>query len=99
MKYVIAGPCVIESEEICIEIAKRMKSLCEKLDLDYFFKASFDKANRSRVKSFRGPGLENGIEILKEVKESCDVNISTDVLGDRGREAGDPRRGRGPGDW
>ena len=61
----IAGPCVIESRELCLEVAKTMKGICERLGIDYYFKASFDKANRTSISSFRGPGIEKGMEILK----------------------------------
>jgi len=76
---VIAGPCVIESADLCQEVAGRMKSVCAKLDLPYVFKASFDKANRTSISSFRGPGLESGLEILAAVKEKWDVPVLTDV--------------------
>lgn len=75
----IAGPCVIESEELTYNIAKRLKEIAEKLDLDLYFKASFDKANRTSVKSFRGPGLEEGLRILKSVKDELSVKIVTDI--------------------
>ena len=75
----IAGPCVIESEENVMLIAKTIKELAEKLDLDYFFKASFDKANRTSIGSFRGPGIEEGLKILKKVKEQYGLKICTDI--------------------
>src|SRR3990167_10871561 len=64
----IGGPCVIESEEMCFEIASTMRTICEKLGIYYIFKASFDKANRSSAKSFRGPGLERGLKLLAKVR-------------------------------
>lgn len=76
---VIAGPCVIESKDICFRIAEHMKTLCEKLGLGYVFKASFDKANRTSVDSFRGPGLEKGLKILQSIKEQFDLPLLTDV--------------------
>jgi 2-dehydro-3-deoxyphosphooctonate aldolase (KDO 8-P synthase) len=76
---VIAGPCVIESKDLCLEVAGAMKDACAKLGLPYVFKASFDKANRTSVKSFRGPGLDKGLAILAEVKRSVGVPILTDI--------------------
>lgn len=76
---VIAGPCVIESAELCLSIARHVKGVCDKLGLTYVFKASFDKANRSSNASFRGPGLEEGLKILQRVKREALVNILTDV--------------------
>lgn len=65
----IAGPCVIESEENVMLIAETMKGIAERLDLDYYFKASFDKANRTSISSYRGPGVEEGLRILQKVKD------------------------------
>ncbi len=76
---VIAGPCVIESEENVMLIAERMKEISEKIGIDYWFKASFDKANRSSGASYRGPGIEKGLEILGEVKEKYGLRIVTDI--------------------
>lgn len=76
---VIAGPCVIESEAICIEIARAMKRTCAGLGVNYVFKASFDKANRTSLQSFRGPGMWGGLEILKTVREEVGVPVLTDV--------------------
>lgn len=75
---VIAGPCVIESEETCLEVGRAMKAACERLGLGYIFKASFDKANRTSIHSFRGPGLEAGLKILASVKEQLGVPVLTD---------------------
>jgi 2-dehydro-3-deoxyphosphooctonate aldolase (KDO 8-P synthase) len=75
----IAGPCVIESREMVLEIAETIKEICQKLQIPYLFKASFDKANRSSIHSFRGPGLEKGLEILREVKEKLQIPVMTDV--------------------
>ncbi len=76
---VIAGPCVIESKEIVFEIAKKLKDYYEDESIDFYFKASFDKANRTSLESFRGPGLQKGLEILQEVKEKFGYKILTDV--------------------
>jgi len=76
---VLAGPCVAESLELCLEVAGFMQKICRELDLGYIFKASFDKANRSSGNSFRGPGIENGLKILKEVKKRFSVPVVTDI--------------------
>ena len=75
----IAGPCVIESEELTYNIAKKLKEITDKLDLDFYFKASFDKANRSSIKSFRGPGIEEGLRILKRIKDELNIKVVTDI--------------------
>ena len=75
----IAGPCVIESEENVMYIAKTIKEIAERLDLDYYFKASFDKANRTSISSYRGPGIEEGLRILKKVKNAYGLKICTDI--------------------
>lgn len=75
----IAGPCVIESEENVMQIAETIKGIAERLDLDYYFKASFDKANRTSISSYRGPGIEDGLRILKKVKEVYGLKIATDI--------------------
>lgn len=75
----IAGPCVIESEEMVLDIAGKMKEITERLGIDYYFKASFDKANRTSISSFRGPGIEEGMRILKEVKDKFGLRIATDI--------------------
>ena len=76
---VLAGPCVAESLEVCREVASAAKEICERLGLNYVFKASFDKANRTSISSFRGPGEQAGLEILASVKEEFGVPIVTDV--------------------
>ena len=76
---IIAGPCVIESFEHALMMARECKERTERAGLDYVFKSSFDKANRSSVKSFRGPGLEEGLDILRRVKEETGVPVITDV--------------------
>lgn len=75
----IAGPCVIESEELVMKEAEQLKAIAEKYDLDFYFKASFDKANRTSINSFRGPGLEEGLRILKKVKDTYGLKIATDI--------------------
>ena len=75
----IAGPCVIESESNVMKIAETVKGIAERLDLDYYFKASFDKANRTSINSYRGPGIEEGLQILKRVKETYGLRICTDI--------------------
>lgn len=76
---VIAGPCVIESPELCLEVARHAQSVCQKLGVGYIFKASFDKANRTSIDSYRGPGLQEGLKILAEVKKELDVPVLTDI--------------------
>ncbi len=75
----IGGPCQAESLELCCEVAEFLKGLCAELGVEYVFKASYDKANRSSEKGVRGPGLERGLEILAEVKRRFDVPVITDV--------------------
>ena len=75
----IAGPCAIESEEMSIDVARKIKEICERLGINYIFKSSFDKANRSSIHSFRGVGMEEGLRILKKVKDEVGVPVITDV--------------------
>lgn len=77
--FVMAGPCVIEDPERVLRIGREMKAICGRLGLPYIFKASFDKANRSSWKSFRGPGLTEGLKILKAVKEELQVPVVSDI--------------------
>jgi 2-dehydro-3-deoxyphosphooctonate aldolase (KDO 8-P synthase) len=77
--FLIAGPCVAESEQLCLDIAGRMKEIAGKLGVPYIFKASYDKANRSSSRSFRGLGMEEGLRILAEVKRQIGVPVLTDV--------------------
>ena len=77
--FVIAGPCVIEDEGLCVEIASEMKQLTDELGIPYLFKASFDKANRTSHKSYRGPGLEDGLRILSRIREEVGIPVVTDV--------------------
>jgi 2-dehydro-3-deoxyphosphooctonate aldolase (KDO 8-P synthase) len=74
-----AGPCAAESYEICIETGTKVKEICKKLDIEYIFKSSFDKANRTSAGSYRGPSREGGLEILARVKKELNVPIVTDV--------------------
>ena len=76
---VIAGPCSLESPELGLRVAKVMKHLCEERNLLYIFKASFDKANRTSVHAWRGPGLEKGLQQLAEIKALANVPILTDI--------------------
>ncbi len=76
---VIAGPCVIESEETTLQIAEKLKKISSELDIDFYFKASFDKANRTSIESFRGSGIEQGLKILKKVKDTYQLKIVTDI--------------------
>jgi 2-dehydro-3-deoxyphosphooctonate aldolase (KDO 8-P synthase) len=77
--FLIAGPCVIESEALVIEVAGRLRDITETLGIPFIFKASFDKANRSSRASFRGPGLEKGLEALSRVRKQIGVPVLTDV--------------------
>lgn len=76
---VIAGPCVIENKKETFDLAKKLKEICLKEKINFVFKASYDKANRSSINSYRGPGLEKGLEILAEIKEKLNVPVLTDV--------------------
>ena len=75
----IAGPCVIESRQMALDLARRLSALARKLKVGYIFKASFDKANRTSVDSFRGPGIDRGLEILAEIRAKFDVPVLTDI--------------------
>ena len=75
----IAGPCVIENEKLCLRVATGLKTVCQRLGLVYVFKASFDKANRTSGQSFRGPGLESGLETLANVRAKVGVPVLTDI--------------------
>jgi 2-dehydro-3-deoxyphosphooctonate aldolase (KDO 8-P synthase) len=75
----IAGPCVIESEKLCLEVCAYLQKLCRDLGLTYIFKASFDKANRSSAASFRGPGIDEGLQVLARIREKFQVPVLTDV--------------------
>src|SRR5437764_1813304 len=77
--FLIAGPCVIESEEHAIRMAEIIKGVTRALGLPLIFKASYDKANRTSIRSFRGPGLKEGLRILKKIKVELNVPVLTDV--------------------
>lgn len=75
----IAGPCVIESENMVMHLAEKLKNITENMAVDFYFKASFDKANRTSIDSFRGPGMEKGLRILQKVKDMYQLRIITDI--------------------
>ena len=77
--FLIAGPCVIENEKLCFEVAAHLRKVTRKLGIPFIFKASFDKANRTSGKSFRGPGMSEGLKILARVREKYAVPVLTDV--------------------
>lgn len=77
--FLIAGPCVIESEALAIETAGYLKEICRELSIPFIYKSSFDKANRSSMSSYRGPGIEKGLRILEKVKTEVGVPVLTDV--------------------
>ena len=78
-KFIIAGPCVIENESMVMRLAEELKTLTDSMQFTYIFKASFDKANRTSIDSFRGPGLEEGLRILEKVKQEFNIPITTDI--------------------
>ncbi len=75
----IAGPCVLETLDISLEIAKKIKEIAEEMGFDYIFKASFDKANRTSIKSYRGPGIEKGLDMLSDIKTKAGVKVISDI--------------------
>jgi 2-dehydro-3-deoxyphosphooctonate aldolase (KDO 8-P synthase) len=77
--FLIAGPCVVESEELQLRTADKLKAITRKLGVHFIFKSSFDKANRSSDKSFRGPGMDEGLRVLEKVRDALDVPVLTDV--------------------
>ena len=77
--FLIAGPCVIESRELAMDTAGALKRICADLGIPFIFKSSYDKANRSSIKSYRGLGMDKGLEILASVRETLDVPVLTDV--------------------
>jgi 2-dehydro-3-deoxyphosphooctonate aldolase (KDO 8-P synthase) len=77
--FLISGPCVIEDEDVTLRIATRLKELTDRLGIPFTFKASYDKANRTSISSFRGPGMQEGLKVLAKVKQSLDVPILSDV--------------------
>jgi 2-dehydro-3-deoxyphosphooctonate aldolase (KDO 8-P synthase) len=76
---IIAGPCVIENEKLVLEEAEELKRITEAFDVDFYYKASFDKANRTSINSFRGPGIKEGLKILERVKKEFGLKIATDI--------------------
>jgi 2-dehydro-3-deoxyphosphooctonate aldolase (KDO 8-P synthase) len=79
--FVIGGPCVIESEELVLKVAGFLKAACRELGIPFVFKSSYDKANRTSIRSFRGPGIEAGLQILARVREELGIPVLTDVHG------------------
>ena len=77
--FLMAGPCVVESEQLQLDVAGQLKEITASLGIPFVFKSSYDKANRSSGSSFRGPGMEKGLEILAKVKRELKVPILTDV--------------------
>ncbi len=77
--FLIAGPCVIEGPDLCLRVAEELKAICGRLEIGFIFKASFDKANRTSLSSFRGPGLEEGLKILADVRQQMQVPVLTDI--------------------
>ncbi len=77
--FLIAGPCVIESEQLQLDVAGQLKEITARLGINFIFKSSFDKANRTSIGSFRGPGMEEGLRVLAEVKRQLGVPVLTDV--------------------
>src|SRR6516165_4049346 len=75
----LAGPCVVENEKLCLQVARSLKQTCQRLGIVYVFKASFDKANRTSGQSYRGPGVEAGLKALARVREELNVPVLTDV--------------------
>lgn len=75
----IAGPCVIENEKMVFDIASKMKEITQRMEVEYYFKASFDKANRTSLSSYRGPGIDAGLDILQKVKRDIGLKICTDI--------------------
>ena len=76
---ILAGPCAIESLDVMRKTAESLKTVCEKLDINYVFKSSYDKANRSSINSYRGLGMEKGLEMLSQIKKEFDLPIVTDI--------------------
>lgn len=77
--FLIAGPCVIESEQLALDTASQLKDITSRLGIPFIYKSSFDKANRSSIDSFRGPGMQEGLRILQKVKDELGVPVLTDV--------------------
>ncbi len=77
--FLIAGPCVVESRQMALDTAFALKEICEEVEIPFIYKSSYDKANRSSGKSFRGPGMDKGLEILAEVRKKAGVPVLTDI--------------------
>jgi len=77
--FLIAGPCVIESEEHALKMARAISQIAREVGIPYIFKASYDKANRTSINSFRGPGLDEGLRILRKIRDQVNVPVLTDV--------------------
>ncbi|NND60693.1 MAG: 3-deoxy-8-phosphooctulonate synthase, partial [Gammaproteobacteria bacterium] len=77
--FVIAGPCVVESEQLAIDTAGRLHEITSRLGINFIFKSSYDKANRSSIGSYRGPGIDAGLQVLANVREQVGVPVLTDV--------------------
>jgi 2-dehydro-3-deoxyphosphooctonate aldolase (KDO 8-P synthase) len=85
--FLIAGPCVVENEKLCLQVAEQLRDACAKAGVFYVFKASYDKANRTSAKSFRGPGLDKGLGVLHKVGKEIGVPVLTDVHTEQQAEA------------
>ncbi len=79
LPLIIAGPCVIETEDITLRTAQRLKEICSNVGLPFIFKSSYDKANRTSIKSFRGPGIEKGLRVLADVKSKLNIPVLSDI--------------------
>ncbi|MFM8014660.1 MAG: 3-deoxy-8-phosphooctulonate synthase, partial [Actinomycetota bacterium] len=76
---VIAGPCVVESKDLAREVAERMKEICGRLGIQYVFKASYDKANRTSLSGYRGPGRDEGLAVINSIGASLGIPVLTDI--------------------
>jgi 2-dehydro-3-deoxyphosphooctonate aldolase (KDO 8-P synthase) len=85
--FLIAGPCVVESEQLAIDTSGELREICARLEIPFIYKSSFDKANRSSIASYRGPGVDEGMRILDEVKRQMGVPVLTDVHEDTDMQA------------
>ena len=85
--FLIAGPCVVESQKLCLQVAEQLRDACRKAGVFYVFKASYDKANRTSAKSFRGPGIDKGLWVLLKVAKEIGVPVLTDVHTEQQAEA------------
>ena len=85
--FLIAGPCVVESEKLCLQVAEQLRDTCARAGVFYIFKASYDKANRTSTKSFRGPGMDKGLQVLLKVGKEIGVPVLSDVHTEQQAEA------------